>query len=290
MITERQPGLLSLPREIRNNVYWGLLELPNETPISPDAAGPRFSTVRERGSSWGPRILYPLDTRPNMAYAGLLQCNRQLRAECLEVWRLRHTSKGQTHRLDCMSKGQTLWPTWILFPGPQHTMQRLEMDFRLCGVGSGIGYFGGDGSPGRAFRPLFELLNRFVHHGPQFIYAQPLQNNIRLERLMINILPMDRMKDDEFAPDSSDDNSDEKLRTRVRERIFLHIKMRLKQVAAQGLLTGKIANIGVRSGHLEAVIPTEKYKPSDTVNSVWDEWGFHCGVDATATKPAKSDA
>lgn len=169
-------------------------------------------------------------------------------------------------------------------------MQRLEMDLRLCGVGSGIGYFGGDGGPGRAFRPLFELLNRFVHHGPQFIDAQPLQNNIRLERLMINILPMDQMKDVEFAPDSSDDDSDEKLRTRVRERIFLHIRLRLQQVAAEGLLTGKIANIGVRSGHLEAVIPTEKYKPPDRVNSVWDEWGFHWGFDPTATKPAENAA
>jgi len=287
-MTERQPGLLSLPREIRNNVYSVLIELPNETPISPDAAGPRFSTVRERGNLWNPQILYPVDTRPNAAYACLLQCNRQLRSEFLETLGSRQNIPGQIHRLDCMLKDHTFWPTWILFPGPPHTMQQVEMDFRLWGIGSGIGYFGGDGGPGSAVRPLFELLNRFVHHGPRFIYAQPLQNNIRLERLMINIRPMDRMKDDEYASDSSDDDSDEKLRTRVREHIFRHIKTRLQQIAAQGLLTGKIANIGVRSGHLEAVIPTEKYRPLDTVSSGWDQMGLPWGVDPTATKPSES--
>jgi hypothetical protein len=84
MITERQSRLLSLPREIRNNIYSGLLKLLNETLISPDAAGPRFSTVRERSSSWGPQILYPLDTRPSTAYAFLRQCNRQLRSILLK--------------------------------------------------------------------------------------------------------------------------------------------------------------------------------------------------------------
>lgn len=130
---EHQSRLVNLPCEIRNNIYSSLLDLPNEIPFSPDTAGPRFSTVPEGGSLWGPRILYPLDTRPNMAYAGLLSCDRRLRADCLETMGSRRNVKAQTHRLDCMLEHHLLWPTWVLFPGPPHTMQRLEVDLRLLG-------------------------------------------------------------------------------------------------------------------------------------------------------------
>lgn len=88
------------------------------------------------------------------------------------------------------------------------------------------------------------------------MFTHPLKNNVRLEHIMINIIPMDRTKDDDVGLDSSDNDCDEKLRTGVRHDIFRHIEARLQQVAWQGLLTEKIANIGVRSGHLDRQVRT----------------------------------
>ena len=137
-----------------------------------------------------------------------------------------------------MLKEFTLWPTCILFPGLPQIMRHLEMDLRLVDVRNGSNHLRGDG-PGKMFKLLFQLLNRFIHPGPQFIYTGPLRYKIRLENLMINVIYIHGT------------GIYRRPSLRDRDHIFNYLVSFITQVATAGLLRGRISRIGVRSGTMK---------------------------------------
>ena len=107
------PGLLRLPREIRDEIFSYLLFEHNNPPQNPSFPGARISDYgfqcplhrREMPSSTGIyAIKYP-QTPSRCGYSGLLRTNHQLRDELLEL--VAHTlASGQlTAELDLMFKG-----------------------------------------------------------------------------------------------------------------------------------------------------------------------------------------
>ncbi|KAL8701885.1 MAG: hypothetical protein Q9201_004671 [Fulgogasparrea decipioides] len=207
----------------------------------------------------------------------LLNCNRQTRHEISEVMAREKHSRTFTHRLECALKKNALQPTWTLFPGPPQLMRRVEVDFILINLRRNRGFFWGAGGPGLVFKPLFELLNRFIHHGYQFFYTGPLQYEIHLESLVINMEWGNHNQDEDEIPLDDIPKS--------RERAFHFIVGHLKDVARMGLLTGKIDRIGVRYGEMQEIVCTDTFEPFDRVSAEWEKYGFHWGVDALATRP-----
>lgn len=133
--TEIESHFLSLPREIRDLIYTALLQSPNSPPSSPEEAGPR---LRKSG------VLYSVEQIPEVLYAALLRCNRQISAEFHECLFACQSIQGL--RLDCMIKGYAVWPTWISFPFPEaRNIGNIDVDLRLFDVGDGCGQFFGDG-------------------------------------------------------------------------------------------------------------------------------------------------
>ncbi|CAF9907341.1 MAG: hypothetical protein HETSPECPRED_007104 [Heterodermia speciosa] len=263
--------LLSLPREIRDAIYLATIHTPRDPPDSPDEAGPRFKSGC--ATMWNRTVYYPIGPSSWPSHVSLILCNRQVRSETLEI--LNRESSRLTCRLDCMQRSIDLWPTWISYPGLPQTIDHLEMNLRLFNVYRGTGLFGGDGGPGLIFAPLFALLNRFIHHGPQFMYTGPLRHPPRLETLMINISYEGRTKFDHELSDHE--------RTPHRLNIFRVIAGMLYRVAGKGLLVGKIQRIGVRWEDHESVFETGTFEPSEEVDEEWNQYGFHWGCDPSLT-------
>ena len=251
-MTQDASRLLSLPREIRDQIIILALESLEPPPRSPGAVVTR-SRIAKDTSRYG-SVQYPVHFQ--QAFASLTQCNRQLRGELHELFHFQRHDESLTCRLDCMCDLRTLWPTWTCCPGPLQNMRHLEMDFRLFGVAYEDGLFAGNGGPGRMFRPLFELLNRFVHHGYRFFSSSSSGHNLHLQTLIIKLISAEGCEEEDL------------------ERIYGSIARRLFQVAASGLLTGKIETIGVRYRSRESTTNTNEYEPSCTV-AEWASWGFH---------------
>lgn len=258
-------SLVGLPREVRNEIYDLLFQSSNHRPVSPEEAGPRFKNIR---------VHYSLDPQCPANYAPLLHCSRQLRSEVLE---LLESKQDGVYGLDCMLKGDSVWPTWVTFPGLARNMRHIEMDLRLFGIRDGCRQFWGDGGPGMAFTPLFQLLNRFIHHGPQFYYKGPLDYKVQLESLLINLIFVKRNQDK--------DTASEKDRDWYRKRHLFGVAARMNYVAQMGLLTGRISNITIRYKDLESVTETENFEPQEHVPKEWDDHGYHWAVEPSFRRP-----
>ena len=132
---ETEATLLTIPREIRDLIYTALLQIPNEPPPTPEAAGPRF----RNGSTF-----YSMDLYPEAVYAGLLRCSRQISGEFQEALLARQPTRD--FRLDCMIKDDDVWPTWVLLPGPgTREIGTLNFDLRLFDVNDVGGLFDDEG-------------------------------------------------------------------------------------------------------------------------------------------------
>ena len=266
--------LLSLPREIRNAIYLAKIHTPRDPPDSPDRAGPRLEKC---DTEWDRAVHYPIGPSSWPSHVSLIQCNRQVRSETLEI--LNGERRRLTCRLDCMLKGLALWPTWISYPGLAHTIDHLEMNFRLFDVRDGGYLFWGDGGPGVMFAPLFWMLNHFVHHGPQFIYTGPLRHTPRLRTLMINISYEDRTRPEYELSHHQ--------KTIDRDRIARMVAGMVERVAEKGVLVGKIERIGVRWEDHESIVNTGTFEPSEEVGEEWERYGFHWGCDPSLTPSLK---
>lgn len=116
--TFTQHNLLTLPREIRDDIYLAVLQSPSEPPQSPEDAGPRFAgfgSDLERGNN----VFYPTAVYPRYACQSLQACNHQMNIEVRELLDRHDTSqRGLDFKLDLMIHHCDIWPTWTLLPGP----------------------------------------------------------------------------------------------------------------------------------------------------------------------------
>ena len=272
--------LLMVPVEIRDAIYLDVVQTPCSLPD--DLLKNRY----RREFSFNPAIMYPCSPP---SYVALLRTCRQVNVELSQLLQTAGKKSALRHRLDCLFRREdgTLWPTWTLFPALPQFMSHLEVDLRLVDLYYGGGPFYGCGGPGLVFKPLFELLNRFIHHGPGFFYAGPLQYPIHLQSLVINIIYEDRIPKEEFHRKYGFHVDDGRV-TKERHRIFRSFSCEISRVTSSGVLTGMINQLGVRWGEQGNYYPTSHLTPSNKVDEEWERWGFHWGIETSATRLSQS--
>ncbi|KAL8756567.1 MAG: hypothetical protein Q9199_002848 [Rusavskia elegans] len=276
-------SLLTLPREVRDEIYTLLLDSSNVPPSSPGERGLRYKEAVEDGVFNNRIIFYPPPTIWKGPTSALLQCNRQLRHEIVDFTVKTYQNKGGKCELDVMLKGCMLWPTWTKLVHSVAKMEHLEVKLRLFDVKRGRGLFWGDGGPGLTFVVFFRLLNRLVHHGPRFLYNEQENQSLKIQTLTLNVLPGYGEvlgPDDRRSKDQKDPGAKRKERLKQEyKRIYQHICSSVSQVVGEGLLSEKIQTLKVCYGDKVAVYNTDGITPSTSPSDEWKEWGFVWGVD-----------
>ena len=198
------PGLLRIPRELRDHIIFQLLDERTEPPQNPSFPGERTSQLKGPGRTGGRSfsIRYPNNVM-RCQYTGLLRTSRQIRAETREVIDKRLASPNITAELDIMFKGYVSWPTWIHFPlyVRPSTRAEIEKDPNLnvnvhLRIFSTEGFYSSDGwprQPGEGFRDLFMLLLQFIEFGPDFGHSGSQYDNV--SRLLSSIPDATQVED-----------------------------------------------------------------------------------------------
>ncbi|KAH0559943.1 hypothetical protein GP486_003540 [Trichoglossum hirsutum] len=202
------PNLLSLPRELRDDIYKWVLHGP-----FPSAS--RSSTrSRKRISKQPPKkplesdeppklgpgdeyydgeevVRYPLATPLPPTYS-LLHTNRQIRDEMLDS--ISRTPLRYKVELAFRQETETLYPTWISVPALSHRVDVLDVDLRVRrGKTSSVCSFSGDDErehEGDIFSGGLTLLRRFLERGVFFLSSKKAQK-ISVGLLALNVLTKD---------------------------------------------------------------------------------------------------
>lgn len=171
-------------------------------------------------------------------------------------------------KLDCMVKDYAVWPTWIspLYPESQ-SIGNLDVDLRLFDVGNGGGQFWGDGGVGLIFKPLFQLLNGFFHHGPRF-FGSKSKNGVPGRNIHVNTLCMTLIH--ERPGERYNPLYDQK-------RICGSCWSALLLVADSGLLLGKVKMLQLCWGDEIREVEVKGTGEGRNV-AEWDRYEFHWGL------------
>ena len=274
-----QSHLLSIPREIRDEIYLALLQSPSEPPPCPEYAGPRFAgfgSEPERGNG----VFYPTDVYPRYACQSLQACNHQMNTEVREALAHHDTSgRGLDFKLDLMIQNRHIWPTWTLFPGPITHIRNLEVEMRIFDGCQAV-QFGGDGGPGAIFRPLFHLLSGLFHHGPQFVYMGPFERRLHVDTMVFKIC-RGEMLNEEFCKSAMETRSPPSVLS-MRRRIVLSVWLQLRMIASRGTLLGKVSKIKLNTGEDVKEVPVSDRELAQSTVEYWDSYGYHWGVEANS--------
>ncbi|KAL8848851.1 MAG: hypothetical protein Q9221_006147 [Calogaya cf. arnoldii] len=286
-------ALLTIPREVRDEIYSLLLDSSDDPPLSPNEAGLRYEEVTHDRPLRNRRVYYPPPTTCKGPTSALSQCNRQLRHEIVDFITKTHLTKGGTCELDVMVKGCMLWPTWTKLLHSVVRMEHLEVNLRLFNFRDGGGVFWGDGGPGSIFVVLFRLLNRLLHHGPRFLYSDGDNQSLELQTLTLNVLPgygEVLSPDDAWFKDEEDPVAacNEHLEPTYKS-VYHYISWQLDRVVRQGLLSDKVRTLKVCYNDRVKMYVMDDITPSATPPDEWTRWGFVWGIDERM-KVDKSDA
>ncbi len=271
MSTTTRHNLLTLPREIRDEIYLIVLQSPSEPPHSPSTAGPRFA---------GFGVFHPVDVYPQYACQSLQACNHQMNTEVHDLLARHDTTKrGLNFKLDLMIQAYGIWPTWTLLPGPITHIRNLEVEMRVFREDRG-GQFEGDGGPGLIFRPLFHLLSGFFHHGPQFLYKGPFERQFHANTMVFTIC------DGEILEEVISDDAT-KVRClpcvfSIRHRIVRSVWLKLRLIASQGTLLGKVSKLKLRTDEEVNEFPIPDRKLAQETVDYWDRYGYHWGIETSS--------
>ncbi|KAL8997493.1 MAG: hypothetical protein Q9169_003273 [Polycauliona sp. 2 TL-2023] len=276
-------SLLTLPREIRDEIYTVLLDTPKSPPASPAETGLRYQEAVDEIVFRHRCIFYPPLAAYKRPTSALSQCNRQTRHEIADFTTSTYFSRGETCELDVKLKSCMLWPTWTKLIHSPTKMEHLKVDLRLFDITRSNGLFWGSGGPGLTFVVLFRLLNRLLHHGPRFLYDNGDNQNVEIHTLTLNILPgygeVLRSDDKMFRNRENPQRECEKLVNQEYQKIFQHIYWHMRQIVEQGLLSEKIHTVNVCYGDAVEVCDTTGITPNATPSDEWKRWRFIWGVD-----------
>lgn len=269
--------LLTLPREIRDDIYLAVLQLPSEPPPSPEDAGPRIAGFGSELPE-GKNVFYPTDVYPKYACQNLQACNHQMNTEVREVL-VRHDrlERGWDCKLDLMIHYCDIWPTWTLLPGPITHIRNLEVEMRIFDNCHG-NQFGADGGPGRIIRPLFQLLSGLFHHGPQFVYKGSFDRQLDVDTMVFTI--RDQMLNNELRKDAVEAGSPPGVLSigRRSNRSTLLLLCMLSKIAGSGTLFGRVSKIKVDTNKGVKEISVPGWGLAQETVDLWDDYGFHWGV------------
>lgn len=251
-----QRNLLTLPQELRDDIYLVVLQTPSEPPQSPENTGPRvagFGSEPERGKG----VFYPTNIYPRYACQNLQACNHQMNTEVREILDRHDTSeRGLDFKLDLTIKDCQIWPTWTLFPGPITHIRNLEVEMRIFDGRHGHqgSQFGGDGGPGPIFRPLFHLLSGFFHHGPQFVYKGPFDRQLHVDTMVLS----------------------------MRHRTVSSVWRLLRMIASHGTLSGRVSKLKLNTDEGVKEFPIPDKELAQETLQYWDDYGYHWGVETSS--------
>lgn len=260
--------LLSIPREIRDEIYLQVLQSarPSSPPTSPAAAGPRTEECIHR--AWSNRSLfYPNIQSPYGLWSPMLLTNRQTNAEIRDLIasaEFLHRQQAFPFKLDCMVEGFSIWPTWTLFPALVARMGVLEVDLRFLDAKLNSCLFYGDGGPGLLFRPLFRLLNGLFLNGPQFLERDTTGGLLHLELLVVNVVLPPFAPDDNISPDNW-------------AYALGFLKGSMHQIAISGALSGRIGRMRICDGKEDRDIEIAEIEFPEELANYWARYGFEWG-------------
>jgi len=178
-----KPSLLGLPRELRDQICFYLIDHTNARKPPPS---PPFAGRRSRGPI---EIMYCAE-RPVHRYPDIALVNHQLRAEIAE--NVNSFPRLPEAELDLMAKGYCFYPTWTKLPGNVNRGAYSDLNVRLR-IFSTEAFRMNDGwprQPGSGFRTLLVLLNNFLMNGPPFLPQgkdQDTRAPYRINRLSVNV-------------------------------------------------------------------------------------------------------
>jgi hypothetical protein len=209
------PNILTIPREIRDEIYkWGLLD----TLASAESRALQRERKRVAYTASDPETLYgedsvryPQHTSLPPTYA-LLHTSRQIRAELLE--RVKRMGPLR-YRIDLTNRDDkdVLYPTWISVPVLPGLGERGRVDVLECVLRvrrrktSSVCTVDGDedgGFEGDVFFGGLGLLQRFVERGVYFLSKK------KAEKISVGLLAIDVDKSSEYlTPERSINEVDE---------------------------------------------------------------------------------
>ena len=175
------PSLLTIPREIRDEIYkWGLLDSlasSKSRALQRDRKRVAYNDADPETHYGEESVRYPEHTSLPPTYP-LLQTSRQLRAELLE--RIQNMGKLK-YKIDLTNRDDkdTLYPTWISVPAFATRVDLVEVELRVRSrkTSSVWTIIEGEGreQEGDVFFGGLVLLQRFLERGVYFLSKKKAQ-------------------------------------------------------------------------------------------------------------------
>lgn len=189
---------MAMPWEIRNLIYTKLFEEDFEVPDSP-AALKKTWFLFPFWLSNSSYIHAPPPARP--ICQGLLGCCRQVREEVLHRLDRERNKRQLRCKLDCMAlRNGELFPSWLWLPAPLRYIDVFEVDVRVIPADVEIEGAVVPPLPDRFLSdPSFkmsELIEEFFTRGPSYRPVNVLRNDIKVDELVINIIPPSSVPED----------------------------------------------------------------------------------------------
>ncbi|SMR59216.1 unnamed protein product [Zymoseptoria tritici ST99CH_1E4] len=163
-MTTTESRLLSLPRELREEVYKHAMTLSFSPPTRALRVIPPIETDQ----------LYNWTDPPRWQPLNLLLVSHQVRHETLKLISRLESTNSFHATLDIFTSGSVYTPKWTLVNLGIRPKSKLDLHVNLTIV-SGEAFVRNhqDSSPGVAFKTLLNLLNRFIFDGPSFLDYKP---------------------------------------------------------------------------------------------------------------------
>lgn len=175
------PNLLTIPREIRDEIYkWGLLDSlasSQSRALQRDRKRIAFDDADPETHYGEESVRYPEHTSLPPTHS-LLQTSRQLRAELLE--RIQRMGKLK-YKIDLTNRGDkdTLYPTWISVPAFATRVDLVEVELRVRNRKTSSVWTVAEGEgreyEGFVFLGGLVLLQRFLERGIHFLSKKKAQ-------------------------------------------------------------------------------------------------------------------
>jgi hypothetical protein len=186
------PSLLTIPREIRDEIYDWALHLPLTSSVDRSLQRQRKRvayTTSDPESYFGEEIVRYSEQTTLPPTHGLLSATRQLRAEFLDSVRRFGSIRYKVDLSDRKDNG-LVSPTWISVPIFTDKVDILEAQWRIRpGKTSSIATFAGDDISeiqSNGFSASLAMLQRFVERGV-YLLSKKKRRNIHIGLLSINM-------------------------------------------------------------------------------------------------------
>ena len=276
-------SFMTLPREIRNQIYVLVIHLERDAPRPPldgRIMTNYYANQMERLLHHGymrPSDIVHCENEPfPLPYTSLLCANRQIRAEIHEALAVLSKSGNLTYKIDIMVDKWDVYATWLSVPAPTKHLAELRVDFRRVGDSSSARWVG-PGGPGATIKTLSALLSRFIAHGPAFFgEADAAVAETQFKLLTLRVIDTDFMDLEEEDGKSSLVDFDSLNRCAAMLRRYDILGRKTKLVRTQW-----------RDRYMEHEIP--ETKPSDEHLALCKQYGWYRGVSPGDCKWKRSE-